>query len=589
MKTQSCMNRLLWITLLVIGLSGCSEESSSSEFANPYAKFKDETVNVSYSSGKLTAALVWLNTQWEIVIEKDQGWITDISLTHGGGSGIGEEATEIVFTYKENLTEKRRKQEFFVINLSTQEKMSFAIIQGIDNATVIQLNPSEQYQTVEGIGGGVANYEGWYCQHPNKKDLFDLVFKDLEVSMIRIGNWYEKVVSKENPDILKQQKEIMDAAVQRLGRDNFSVMMSNWLVAPELIDRPKEKGATLKRNNEGKYLYKEFGEWCRMTLKAYQEAGMAPDYLSMMNEPDGDNSAGSKVCLGYGTDDSKKANYGKALEATYEAFKELSDRPKLIGPEVLGIGYGTFSNYYRDLNPDLLDAAAFHCYHGGKTSDYKDNDRYSSAYAFKTEFQNLARQVGNKSIMMTENCSYHPAVPEDAVNIAHFVSNTFRYANATVYLHWALLWGYADADELKKGGDGCIAVEWPWSSSRWTTEKGYVIRSEFYGLKHFTKHIKPGWRRIGVDYELKEVETVAFQAPDEHQITVVLINYSEQEEKTVRLKNISSKEVSSIRKVIQTDTQKESWYQELKNTDPFVELALPKMSVTTVYFKFKTN
>lgn len=53
--------------------------------------------------------------------------------------------------------------------------------------------------------------------------------------------------------------------------------------------------------------------------------------------------------------------------------------------------------------------------------------------------------------MMTENCSYHPSVPEDAVNIAHFISNSFRYANATVYLHWALLWGYADADELKKG------------------------------------------------------------------------------------------------------------------------------------------
>ena len=42
------------------------------------------------------------------------------------------------------------------------------------------------------------------------------------------------------------------------GRSNFSIMMSNWLVAPDLIDRPKEKGATLKRNNEGKYMYKEF-------------------------------------------------------------------------------------------------------------------------------------------------------------------------------------------------------------------------------------------------------------------------------------------------------------------------------------------
>lgn len=164
MKTQSCMNRLLWITLLVIGLSGCSEESSSSEE----------------------------NTE--------SGTIQDGDHT--------------------------------------------------DNATVIQLNPSEQYQTVEGMGGGVANYEGWYCQHPNKKELFDLIFKDLEISMIRIGNWYEKKISGENPDILKQQKEIMDAATQRLGRSNFSVMMSNWLVAPDLIDRPKEKGATLKRNNE---------------------------------------------------------------------------------------------------------------------------------------------------------------------------------------------------------------------------------------------------------------------------------------------------------------------------------------------------
>ncbi len=39
----------------------------------------------------------------------------------------------------------------------------------------------------------------------------------------------------------------MDAATQRLGRSNFSVMMSKLLVAPDLIDSPKEKGATLKK------------------------------------------------------------------------------------------------------------------------------------------------------------------------------------------------------------------------------------------------------------------------------------------------------------------------------------------------------
>lgn len=68
-----------------------------------------------------------------------------------------------------------------------------------------------------------------------------------------------------------------------------------------------------------------------------------------------------------------------------------------------------------------------------------------------------------------------------------------------------------------------------------------------------------------MDYELKETEVIAFQDPDERQIAVVLINYSEQEEKTVRLKISDGKEVSSIRKVIQTDTQKESWISGTEN------------------------
>ena len=69
--------------------------------------------------------------------------------------------------------------------------------------------------------------------------------------MIRIGNWYEKKISGENPDILKQQKEIMDAATQRLGRSNFSVMMSNWLVAPLRfgVRKVRKKKAVLKLTN----------------------------------------------------------------------------------------------------------------------------------------------------------------------------------------------------------------------------------------------------------------------------------------------------------------------------------------------------
>ena len=77
------MNRLLWITMMVIGLFGCSDENSE-ELIDSYAKFEDGIVSVPYLSGKLTATLVWANTEWEIVVEENQGWVTDISLIHGG-------------------------------------------------------------------------------------------------------------------------------------------------------------------------------------------------------------------------------------------------------------------------------------------------------------------------------------------------------------------------------------------------------------------------------------------------------------------------------------------------------------------------
>lgn len=85
------------------------------------------------------------------------------------------------------------------------------------------------------------------------------------------------------------------------------------------------------------------------------------------------------------------------------------------------------------------------------------------------------------------------------------------------------------------------------------------------------------------------MEAVAFQDPTGCQVTVVLVNYSDENTKAVRLRNMGDKEVSSISKVIQTNPQKGIWYQEQENVEPFVKLQLPEMSVTTVCFKFKAN
>jgi O-glycosyl hydrolase len=573
------------IAALLVGtmMIGCSKDHTGQEPESDasYARFKSDASLVSASAGVVEIVVAWSSTVWQIEMDSDQSWITGLSPRKGGNSSGIDKQTPIMVSYSANTTSVRRSQDVFVIDSSSGERSKMTITQQANDAAVIEINPALKYQTVEGIGGGVANYEAWYCVHPNKEAIFDLIFKDLEVSMIRMGNWYEKN-TPENP-VMDYQYEIIQAARSRLG-DNFSLMLSNWLVDDALIDRPGESGATLKKNAEGEFMYEAFGGWVRSTLEAYQQRGMAPHYLSMLNEPDGTNSKGDKILLGYSPNDSKnRAEYGKALKATYEYLQGVANRPKLIGPEVIGIGYNSFQNYYANLNPDYLDATAFHCYHGGVTSEYVNNDRYSSAHAFRNDFAKIAALSGDKPVMMTENCSYHPTVPADAVHIAHFIADSFIYANAAAYLHWALLWGYSDQQALKEGGDGCIAVEFPWSPSRWTdSAKGYVIRSEFYGLKHFTKHVKPGWKRIAANWEVDNIETVAFQDPTQEKITVVLTNYGKQDQAIkLNISDIGNKTTT----VIQTDAPNERWYETLPDNDPYTQLNLPAMSISTVVIK----
>lgn len=48
-------------------------------------------------------------------------------------------------------------------------------------------------------------------------------------------------------------------------------------------------------------------------IKSLSGSRYVTDYLSMMNEPDGDNSAGTKIRLGYGIDDSQKSELRESI------------------------------------------------------------------------------------------------------------------------------------------------------------------------------------------------------------------------------------------------------------------------------------
>ena len=69
------MNRLLWITLLVIGLSGCSEESSSSE-----ENTESGTIQDGDHTDNATVIQLNLSEQYQTV----EGWVGEWPIMRAG-------------------------------------------------------------------------------------------------------------------------------------------------------------------------------------------------------------------------------------------------------------------------------------------------------------------------------------------------------------------------------------------------------------------------------------------------------------------------------------------------------------------------
>ena len=248
-----------------------------------------------------------------------------------------------------------------------------------DNVSV-RLDPSVTYQTVEGIGGGIVYYLDWVTTHKNKAIVYDTIFTGLGISGLRIANW-----AQEDTADFKHEKEIMAEARKRLGK-KFFTLMSCWSAPAYLKANNSLRGtgsgsvkASLKKQN-GKFMYNEYGKWWRKSIERYQAVGISPDYVSIQNEPDMD--ATYEATLFNPTESWDVASYGAALSAVANNFNGLSPRPKLIGPEVMGIGWQQTQKYVWELDQNLLGGYCFHYYHSG----LNDHDALDLRYSYPDDF-----------------------------------------------------------------------------------------------------------------------------------------------------------------------------------------------------------
>ena len=248
-----------------------------------------------------------------------------------------------------------------------------------------------------------------------------------------------------------------------------------------------------------------------------------------------------------------------ALDAVYEKLQnDMDTPPKLLGPEVLGIGYNLLHNFLPEMNPESYYGIAHHLYHGGTDGT---TDGYNEAFEAVLDLRDQV--CPGKPVFMTEYGDFY-----DLIECANLIHNSLAIEQVSGYNHWTLIW---------PGQIGLIEIENPWSSGQWTHDKGYWLNPSYWSFKHYSAFIDPGFLRIEADSSNDNLLTSAYLSPNQHRMVVVMVNRSDTPVTRVEVEcDLFDYDYSYIYQT--TDVNHFESLGELQSA----ELIVPASSITTV-------
>ncbi len=362
-----------------------------------------------------------------------------------------------------------------------------------------EVDATVRHQIIEGFGAAGAWYENWLTNHSRSEEIYDLLFGDLGLDIYRIRNTYDY-----DSAYMNNTAVIVNAALQR--NPDLKIMISSWSPPTYLKSTGQLNSGTLAGGPDN-YVYDDFAQWWYESIGAWSSYGIDADYISIQNEPDYN---GNDRCLFDPTENATYAGYDQALETVWQKLNtEMgSSMPKMIGPETSGFngasGYSLNDYLSAIIDHSHIYAYAHHlynCNNGGPPGCGDAPDMYLG------NMINLNSTWGSKPLMQTEYehaTNYWP----DALNMALLLHNSLTVEEVAAYLYWDLFWN----------NGGLITVDNPWQSD------GYTVNSDYYGFKHFSAFIFPGWQRVEASADNSSVRISAYISPDSQNLTCVLIN-----------------------------------------------------------------
>lgn len=448
------------------------------------------------------------------------------------------------------------------------------------SAATITVDPTATQQKVVGFGAASVYYQSWVTAMPAdlQKDFYDTAFTGLNLSLLRIGNWKQEDTTSIADDVT-----IVKAGKERLG-NHMKIEMSSWSAPGRLKPSGSVNGnaghtkaeKTLNKSTSdpyGNYAYSEFAHWWKTSYQTYEQFGIAPDYISIQNEPDMEASYEETLFEPSETDEI--AGYKEALQAVRDSMSTLEKMPKIIGPEPLGIGYSNFEKYASVLDQNNLDGYSYHLYHAGDNND-DPGQNYLNPENYTKSMSAIAKSYGSddKPIIMTEFCTMQDAVREqDMLGLAHIMQVGFTSGKLGGYIAWMLFWG---------GPQGQLIGVCPGEGWGEYCKKGELyINPEYHAMRHYSKFVNPGWRVISATSDDKKVYTVAFRSADCDSVTVIAIN------KNTAATNMTAPIVKDYEGIYAIQSIESG--DKSKEVAVSTDYSLPAASITTFVYALSKN
>jgi O-glycosyl hydrolase len=368
---------------------------------------------------------------------------------------------------------------------------------------LVRLDPAQRFQTIEGIGGSAANEsELRRMAEPARSEVMDLVFGDLEPSVVRVKP--RPAIEPANDDADPATKD--PAGFVRPDDHLWQLDEITARGAPLLVGALWTPPAWMKTNQQetqgGSLLpgmAPELAEFFSAYLDFVAAAGHRLDALSIQNEPEAAAPWDSNVY--------DPASYGATLETVAQRLAADGHDVALVAPDNAVLSFTLLYLSFVTSQPTAsqrLAAIAFHLYQYG----YYDFAQHAAALDALAAAAPPGLPLWMTEYSNTSGIGY--GTWEEGLAQAKLVHGALVRGVST-YVMWNL---------YRPGGPGEALVVIPTQPG----QSAYTVTPKYWTLRQFTKWVRPGAVRIGAHSDDPLVLVSAYRDEAAARTVAVLIN-----------------------------------------------------------------